>query len=67
MLYFSEWTEANIKNPVFADASKRHMCIKFGLGKNACVREYVDKFREYVRSEGEEMRIQSISRKNLPH
>ena len=54
MLYLSEWTEANIKNSVFADASIRHKRINLGLGKDACMREYVDEFREYVRSGGEE-------------
>ena len=30
------------------------MRIKLGLGKNACMRENVDEFRQYVRSGGEE-------------
>ena len=54
MLYPSEWTETNIKNPAFADASIRHKCVKLGLGKDACIRENVEKFREYVRLGGEE-------------
>ena len=39
---------------MFADASIRHKCIKLGLGKDACMREYVDEFSEYVRSGGKE-------------
>ena len=54
MLYPPEWTEVNIKNSVFADASIRHKRINLGLGKDACMREYADEFREYVRSGGEE-------------
>ena len=54
MLYPSEWTETNIKNSAFADVSIKHTCINLGLGKDACMREYVDEFREYVGSGGEE-------------
>ena len=43
-----------IRGTVFADARMRHKCIKLGLGKDACMKEYVDEFREYVRSGGEE-------------
>ena len=39
---------------MFADASVRHKCIKLGIGKYAYMREYVNEFKEYVRSEEEE-------------
>ena len=61
MLYSSEWTEATIKNPVFADASISQVCINFGLGKDAFMREYVSEFKEYVRSEEENENTKHIN------